>query len=723
MTHLGGDAATNKLRGGLFVGLASALPVVVLILIVVLRLNPRFFFHDDRQSYFAGTYHYLGKSLLNGNIPFTIPWQGVAGNFVLDPQNGALNPIYWVQSLAFAQLDNLVLASTLVSTAFLLILTWGTAAWIWRLTHHAAWAAVAGSAGGLGGFALWWLATSWHPGIVSLAFLPWVGYSLAQRTPGIRATVALGVAVYCAVSTGWPFTVLAVAVLSTASLLELGLLRQWRTLAWQMVTISAGALLAAPAWIITAAALDWTARGQGIVNTFFLIPNLADVLNTAIPTATSSMNSFVSPIIGSPITYAGGFGIATLALLDWRRVDYKRTGFITITAAYATCLLLTQMPEVGPFRWAFRMIPAVALLTTVACAYLLANFGMVLTRARLVAAVLVLGVGGIVAAFRYPPWVLVQVLSILLALAFLLSLYKYLQPAARQRIRSAAIPLALVLTMSLWPFLVRPENLDIGDWGMPGRVSDYAGPLGLQSTQSLALYPSQDELPVAESARQGVFFGQSILLSPARSGVGYAPVGQRYAGEQMCLWVFGWLQCPEGLRWLGSVEPTTGRQWIDLLGVNTLVSYKPFVDKFGPALADWRETGSSADYLVLARQRPMPVVGRMTYNSGGMGRVSLISQSDKTQVYELERNPGGVAVFADVYWPGYTANFNGQSIPVVPLDNHLVSVQLPPGSGTLTVTYRPAGSNAAIAALGLGLGLLLAAAVISHVWRRRSTVA
>ena len=520
-------------------GLASALPVVVLILIVVLRLNPRFFFHDDRQSYFAGTYHYLGKSLLNGNIPFTIPWQGVAGNFVLDPQNGALNPIYWVQSLAFAQLDNLVLASTLVSTAFLLILTWGTAAWIWRLTHHAAWAAVAGSAGGLGGFALWWLATSWHPGIVSLAFLPWVGYSLAQRTPGIRATVALGVAVYCAVSTGWPFTVLAVAVLSTASLLELGLLRQWRTLAWQMVTISAGALLAAPAWIITAAALDWTARGQGIVNTFFLIPNLADVLNTAIPTATSSMNSFVSPIIGSPITYAGGFGIATLALLDWRRVDYKRTGFITITAAYATCLLLTQMPEVGPFRWAFRMIPAVALLTTVACAYLLANFGMVLTRARLVAAVLVLGVGGIVAAFRYPPWVLVQVLSILLALAFLLSLYKYLQPAARQRIRSAAIPLALVLTMSLWPFLVRPENLDIGDSGMPGRVSDYAVPLGLQSTESPALYPSQDESPVAESARQGVFFGQSSTPSPARSGVGHAPVWQRYAGTA---------DAPSGLR-------------------------------------------------------------------------------------------------------------------------------------------------------------------------------
>jgi uncharacterized membrane protein YfhO len=110
----------------------------------------------------------------------------------------------------------------------------------------------------------------------------------------------------------------------------------------------------------------------------------------------------------------------------------------------------------------------------------------------------------------------------------------------------------------------------------------------------------------------------------------------------------------------------------------------------------------------------------MTYNSGGMDKVSLVSESDKAQVFELEPNPGGVAVFADVYWPGYSADFNGQSIPVVPLDNHLVSVQVPPGTGTLTVTYRPAGSSAAIAALGLGFGLLLAAALISHVWRRRS---
>ena len=94
----------------------------------------------------------------------------------------------------------------------------------------------------------------------------------------------------------------------------------------------------------------------------------------------------------------------------------------------------------------------------------------------------------------------------------------------------------------------------------------------------------------------------------------------------------------------------------------------------------------------------------MTYNSGGMGRVELISQSDKTQVDELERNRAA---------SGGSLMSIGRVTPPTSMDSpfpwsHWTTISCPfscrLARELLTVTYRPAGSNAAIAALGLGLG-------------------
>ena len=100
-------------------------------------------------------------------------------------------------------------------------------------------------------------------------------------------------------------------------------------------------------------------------------------------------------------------------------------------------------------------------------------------------------------------------------------------------------------------------------------------------------------------------------------------------------------------------------------------------------------------------------------------QIEGLDVGELTQTYQVDSSAGGTIAFADVYWPGYEATFNGQPIPVTPLADALVLVTLPARSGTLEIVYHPAGLGPSLVSSVVGLLLAAAAAVVAARMRRR----
>jgi hypothetical protein len=76
----------------------------------------------------------------------------------------------------------------------------------------------------------------------------------------------------------------------------------------------------------------------------------------------------------------------------------------------------------------------------------------------------------------------------------------------------------------------------------------------------------------------------------------------------------------------------------------------------------------------------------------------------------IEADGPGWLVTTRPWYPGWTAQAAGASLPVEPVDGALVGVALPPGQQTVTISYRPAG-------LDLGLAIsALAALILAALW-------
>lgn len=667
--------------------------------------NPAFFFIDDKQAQYSATFHYIGKELLAGRLPVLVPGQGTAANLLLDAQYGLANPIYWLQNIAFAQFDDLLLATWLMAGVYLAILAGGTAAWALRLGAAPAWAAVAGGAASLSGFTLYVAAATWHPALASLAFLPWFGWALAARRLGGLQVLAIIATSFAVFGGGWPFHAVAGGLVLLGSVIEHALRSEYRGAILRVLAGGAGALLAAPTMLFLAAVFDWSIRSDTVKNAAFLVPNLADVLNTALATAGANMNYYAGGVTTRvPLMLAGGLGLSLACFIDWRRFKLSNRGYVTLLFALLAVLLATQSPSsMGPLRDPFRMLAPWQVLLPLLLVVVLSTTGVVVTRRRIVGGSAILVVGLLLALARNPDRVGVQVVSLVIAGVLLAALITQRLPLA----------LALIGLTGVWAVAVMPANVMFANWGMPTAVENYR-PLG--QGQILALYPRTD---TKSFARQGVYLGQNFLYTDVRSGVGYSPVNQRYLKSKMCQGIWG-ETCPEVTGFLTSTESQTGEQWLGLLGPATVVAHRDRAESLlNDVVGDWRRTDETADFIVLESATAANRPGRITFVSGGTGQASEVATSATSQSYRFDRATDGksrLVVFSDVYWPGYRASWNDQEIPAFALDNSLVAVEVPGEAGALDVTYRPAGLTAAL--ISVGLGLIMAVGAMLQAVRR-----
>ncbi|MBQ7495700.1 MAG: YfhO family protein [Bacteroidaceae bacterium] len=110
-----------------------------------------------------------------------------------------------------------------------------------------------------------------------------------------------------------------------------------------------------------------------------------------------------------------------------------------------------------------------------------------------------------------------------------------------------------------------------------------------------------------------------------------------------------------------------------------------------------------------------------TFNSQPSTSIRLTAYEANALSYEADTE-GGLAVFSDIYYPGWRCTIDGQETEVLRANYVLRAVVLPKGRHTVTFTFDPQTlhTTEAIANIGLIALLLLFVGLIgSEIWRRK----
>ena len=108
---------------------------------------------------------------------------------------------------------------------------------------------------------------------------------------------------------------------------------------------------------------------------------------------------------------------------------------------------------------------------------------------------------------------------------------------------------------------------------------------------------------------------------------------------------------------------------------------------------------------------------------GGEGTVKLTSYESNEAKYEVESDKGGLVVFSEVYYPGWTATIDGQPAEVGRANYVLRALNVPAGKHEVVFSFKPQSiqTTETIAYVALGvLILLIVAAIILNMKKKKA---
>ena len=102
--------------------------------------------------------------------------------------------------------------------------------------------------------------------------------------------------------------------------------------------------------------------------------------------------------------------------------------------------------------------------------------------------------------------------------------------------------------------------------------------------------------------------------------------------------------------------------------------------------------------------------------------VSLKKYEPNELTYEVQSEKGGIVVFSEVYYPGWTATVDGQDVPVGRVNYILRAINVKPGKHNVVLTFKPVSVKRTETAAYVAYTLLIIAIILGVVFeaRRRS---
>ena len=126
-------------------------------------------------------------------------------------------------------------------------------------------------------------------------------------------------------------------------------------------------------------------------------------------------------------------------------------------------------------------------------------------------------------------------------------------------------------------------------------------------------------------------------------------------------------------------------------------------------------------HVAVADKRFESILGSST-EQDTLSRVTITDYQPNQLTYDVQSGKGGVLVFSEIYYPGWTATVDSLQTPIGRVDYVLRAIRIEPGQHKVVLTFKPQSVKtteiiatiASIVLLLLVIGVLLAAIASSH---------
>jgi hypothetical protein len=719
------DVPTASVRTRLTWGAVTALTVSLGYLLILLH-NIQFFFQDDTAAGAVPDWLYIGDRLHQGALPILTPDAWMAGNWTVEGQNSLWNPVQLAIDYVAPMVDRLDLLAAGVKGCFAIILALGVYRVALAYGARPAWAAVVGAAMPFSGWVLYYDSATWVTSLFGLAWVTQAWASSVRYSRGQSGPIPMFVFAYLALSIGYVHSAIGMALVSLCVLVGEGL----RSRSWvPAAKVAAVAIAAALCGLVTylpgylTSSVTWRVMG-GFVNNNMLTAPWSETLNAAIPTALPAIQGFSGQVQQAPVTYIAWFILPVLAFVDWGRARLLVRELAGPLLLLVVMLLFTAGPSnFGPIRWPARMLPLLAVAVLVLIAVLVSRVASLHAwRRKTVLAITLIAVSVFRSTSASPHGVFEFMLwGVLLLLAAGLVIALGRRFGATSAAGAVLVSILAVLWVQVGQY---PSNLGVSQWHMP--VSHSAAKADFPNYQGVTLQlgqrPPAKTLAGAEASWRSLVFGNYPRTLGLDYVNAYTAIGQQKFASLLCAhWDGG--TCPNAKRYLFAVDPTTGKTYADLMGLDRVVLIK---QAFPRALAQgapdgWQFVGNDPLSWILERTTPRPTQPARVVASPGVTVTQAAPSSDTAESMTVSSTSGGSVVFSRLLWPGYTATVNGAAVPVDSTKGVFVTIRVPAGTSfaRLTLSYRPPGTTLGLFLAAGGIAVMAALMTFELVLRRR----
>ena len=99
--------------------------------------------------------------------------------------------------------------------------------------------------------------------------------------------------------------------------------------------------------------------------------------------------------------------------------------------------------------------------------------------------------------------------------------------------------------------------------------------------------------------------------------------------------------------------------------------------------------GLATKHVAVADKKFQQVLGDEALQSDSTAKVTLTAYEANRLAYEVNAQKGGVVVFSEIYYPGWTCTVDGQNTPIARADYVLRAIRIPAGKHTVVMTFDP----------------------------------
>jgi hypothetical protein len=692
-------------------------------LIPALR-DRRFYLTDDSAAQFLPSWYHLGGLLRAGQFPLLDPTLWAGGNIAAEALFGLWNPVLLVAMVAVSLMPNLVIASIVAKTAFLVVLALGVYGLSREYDVPRGLSAVAAVTVPFAGVTLYFDTSSWSSGLTAFAFVPWFWWTLRRSARGALTPVVPFVAGYLALTAGNPYGALGACLAVLGLAVEFGWRKRWAPVRRTLLGGMAVGLVAPLTYLPLVLTQPVTYRSDAkIGNNGLMVPGLGDLLNASTPSFAAWVDAFEHPYLTVPATYLAWYAVPLLPWLRYRAVVDALASRMAVPLYAVIGLAFSVGPsEAWMFRWPLRVVPYFVLPTAVLLAIALAQ-GLAgdHVRRRAVGSVLLILGGAYLAEASRPDLLHAHAASVLLVAALTgATVTAWLR-------RDALVPAALLagcVAVLAFQVAVFPRNLNLNDYRFPTSVT-------ATSAELVPRYPGTvlevaNNGAIVHSADPGdlsreLMFGNMLQAVGVQAVNSYYGMGFKAFTDALCI-EFNGSVCPDALARAWRPPVPGAPPLADLLRLDTVVVQNglPGVADV-PVPAGWRVAERTAVVTVLRRDAVLPhPQGRLSDAPPGTAVGDDVAGARDEHV-RLDGGPGGTLTFARLAWPGYTARLDGAIVPVRQGPAGLLTVDVPAGAHELTLRWTPPGSGLALLSALLGAALAVGHGVARTLRRRRPT--